>query len=47
MITENELEERITDMLDKQQEDVRKAILSLEIEQAKKAIEQAKKVAGK
>lgn len=47
MPTEYELEERISDMLDKNREDVRKALLSLDVKQMNISIEKAKAVTGK
>ena len=44
MPTEEELEERITEQIDR--ESVRNAILALEIENLKKAVEQIENVSG-
>ena len=43
-MTEQELEERITDQMDRER--VRDAILKLEIENLKKAVEQIENVSG-
>ena len=46
MPTEEELEERIADYIDRGQRTVREAILALEIESLKKAVEQGENVSG-
>ncbi len=45
-MTEQELEERITEQIDSEHRRVREAILKLEIEQLKKAVEQVENVSG-
>ena len=42
-----ELEQRVSDLLDKSREEVRDALLSLEIENMKKALEKTKAVTDK
>lgn len=45
-MTEQELEERITEQMDSEHRRVREAILKLEIENLKKAVEQIENVSG-
>ena len=46
MPTEEELEERITDQMDTEHRRVREAILKIEIDQLKKAVEQVENISG-